>query len=80
MVHAGVDGLSRMIVFAKCSDNNCAATVLESFLDGVSAFGSPMCMRFQESWNRHSMSTQGSMSPYQMVSVPFRLLISNKYF
>ena len=45
MVHAGVDGFSRMIVFAKCSDNR-AATVLESFLDGVSAFGSPMCVRF----------------------------------
>ena len=45
MVHAGVDGFSRMIVFAKCSDNNRAATVLESFLDGVSAFGSPMCVR-----------------------------------
>ena len=155
VVHAGVDGFSRMIVFAKCSDNNRAATVLESFLDGVSAFGSPMCVRsdnggenvdiwrhmlsistnpscvitgssahnvrvermwrdmrksvtinfsstfasmesegvldplndvdilfclhyvylpcinrclqeFQGSWNRHSMSTEGSMSPYQM--------------
>ena len=175
VVHAGVDGFSRMIVFAKCSDNYCAATVLESFLDGVSAFGSPMCVRsdngeenvdvwrhmlsistnpscvitgssahnvrvermwrdmcksitinfsstfasmeskvvldplndvgifclhyvylprinrclqeFQESWNRHSMSTKGSMSPCQMfikgisaIQCNIDLLISNKYF
>ena len=155
VIHAGVDGFSRTIVYIKCSDNNRAATALESFLSGVTTFGLPMCVRtdhggenvdvwrhmlsatgnnsssvitgssthnervermwrdirrsvtstfsatfssletegvleplndtdmfclhyvylprinqrlqeFQESWNRHSMSTEGNMSPYQM--------------
>ena len=154
VIHAGVDGFSRTIVFIKCSDNNRASTVLETFLRGASSFGSPFRVRtdhggenvdvwrhmlsnsddpscviagssthnervermwgdmrrsvsssfsatfseienegvldplndvdvfclhyvylprinyslqeFQESWNRHPMSTEGSMSPYQM--------------
>lgn len=155
VVHAGVDGFSRTIVFMKCSDNNRATTVLDSFINGISSFGSPACVRtdcggenvdvwrymlstnqsdpscvitgssthnvrvermwrdmcrsvsssfsttfadiesegvldplndvdmfclhyiylprinrslqgFKESWNRHSMSTEGNMSPYQM--------------
>ena len=154
VIHAGVDGFSRMIVFVKYSDNNRASTMLESFLEGASSFGLPSHVRtdhggenvdvwrhmlsnsndplsvitgssthnqrvermwrdmrrsvsssfsttfteietegvldplndvdmfclhyiylprinrnlqeFQESWNRHSMSTEGSMSPCQM--------------
>ncbi len=155
VIHAGVDGFSRAIVFIKCSNNNRASTVLESFLYGVSSFGTPTCVRtdhggenvdiwrhmlsitnnnpssiiagssthnervermwrdmsrcvssqfwstfysiesegildplndtdifclhyvflprinralqeFQEAWNRHSMSTEGNMTPYQM--------------
>ena len=45
VVHAGVDGFSRTIVFMKCSDNNRADTVLESFLSGVASFGLPLCVR-----------------------------------
>ena len=29
------------MVFVKCSDNNCAETVLSGFLEGVSVFGMP---------------------------------------
>lgn len=42
VVHASVDGFSRMIVYIKCADNNRAQTVLEEFLYGVSVFGLPV--------------------------------------
>ena len=41
MVHAGIDGYSRMIVFCKCSSNNRASTVLDAFLEGVHLYGLP---------------------------------------
>ena len=45
VIHAGVDGFSRMIVFVKCSDNNRASTMLESFLEGASSYGLPSRVR-----------------------------------
>ena len=45
VIHAGVDGFSRAIVFIKCSNNNRADTVLESFLAGMASFGSPVSVR-----------------------------------
>ena len=45
VIHAGVDGFSRMIVYLKCSDNNRAVTVLASFNVAISSFGTPMCVR-----------------------------------
>ena len=45
VIHAGVDGFSRMIVFARCSNNNRAGTVLEVFLSAVSAYGLPCSVR-----------------------------------
>ena len=47
VIHAGVDGFSRMIVFVKCSDNNRASTMLESFLEGTSSFGLPSHVRME---------------------------------
>ncbi len=41
VVHAGVDGFSRCVVYIKCANNNRAATVLESFMEGLSVFGTP---------------------------------------
>ena len=35
VIHGGIDGYSRMVVFLKCSNNNKAATVFESFLRSV---------------------------------------------
>lgn len=45
VIHAGVDGFSRMIMFVKCANNNRAATVLETFLGAVSLFGLPNSVR-----------------------------------
>ena len=45
VVHGGVDGFSRTVVFLNCADNNCAPTVLQSFLKAVSHFGLPERVR-----------------------------------
>ena len=39
MIHAGIDGYSRLLVFIRCSTNNRAETVLNLFLTGVSQYG-----------------------------------------
>lgn len=41
MIHAGIDGYSRLLVFIRCSTNNRAETVLNLFLSGVSRYGLP---------------------------------------
>ena len=41
VIHGGVDGFSRCIVFLKCFDNNRATTMLSLFTAGVSQFWSP---------------------------------------
>ena len=45
VVHAGVDGFSRTIVYIVCANNNKATTVLSAFMGGVSRFGVPECVR-----------------------------------
>lgn len=45
VIHAGVDGFSRLITYIKCSNNNLASTVLEEFLKGVSTYGLPCSIR-----------------------------------
>lgn len=45
MIHGGIDGFSRMIVFLACSTNNKAATVLRHFERGVAEFGLPSRVR-----------------------------------
>ena len=45
VVHAGVDGFTRLIVFIKCSNNNCSTTVLDAFREGETAYGTPDCVR-----------------------------------
>ena len=41
VIHGGIDGISRMIVFLKCSTNNLASTVLDCFVQAVRSFGLP---------------------------------------
>ena len=41
VIHGGVDGYSRMIVYLQCSTNNTAATVLGNFIDAVQQYGLP---------------------------------------
>ena len=45
IIHAGIDGFSRCVTYVKCSNNNCADTVLEAFLEGISMFGVPVHVR-----------------------------------
>ena len=45
VIHAGIDGFSRSVVYIKCSSNNCATTVIDAFLEGLSNFGNPSCVR-----------------------------------
>ena len=41
VIHGGIDGFSRMIVFPKCSTNNLSSTVLDCFVQAVRRFGLP---------------------------------------
>ena len=45
MVHGGIDGYSRLVVFLKCSTNNLASIVLSSFLEGTESYGVPTKVR-----------------------------------
>ena len=45
VVHAGIDGYSRLIVYCHCSTDNCAATVLGLFMDAVEMYGLPSRVR-----------------------------------
>ena len=67
VIHAGVDGFSRCVVYIKCANNNCATTVLEAFLEGVSVYGEPARVRSDhggenvEVW-RHMLSLKNDPS------------------
>ena len=41
VIHGGIDGFSRLIVYLHCSDNNKATTVLHHFIGAVRRFGLP---------------------------------------
>ncbi len=45
VIHGGIDGFSRTVVFLKCSDNNRAATVLVAFNKGVELYDIPQKLR-----------------------------------
>ena len=45
VIHGGIDGHTRRIVFLKCSGNNCAATVFDSFQEAVDRYGLPSRVR-----------------------------------
>ena len=42
IIHAGVDGFSRLITYIKCANNNLASTVLEEFLKGAQFMAYPI--------------------------------------
>lgn len=45
VIHAGIDGYSRVITYCACSVNNKSATVLSHFLKGIDHFGLPSRIR-----------------------------------
>lgn len=45
MIHGGIDGYSRKIMFLIASNNNRATTVLQAFLGAVQKFGLPIRVR-----------------------------------
>lgn len=45
VIHAGVDGFSRVPVYLYCSNNNRASTVLELFEMAITTWGLPSCVR-----------------------------------
>ena len=45
MVHGGIDGYSRLIVYLQCSTNNRASTVASLFASAVHTFGLPSRVR-----------------------------------
>lgn len=45
VIHAGIDGHSRLITYIHCSNNNRADTVMESFLNATYEFGIPSRVR-----------------------------------
>ena len=45
VIHGGIDGFLRLIVFVKCSTNNLASTVLDCFVQAVRSFGLPLRVR-----------------------------------
>ena len=45
VIHGGIDGYSRAVVFLRCSNNNEAVTVLEQFLHGTGKFHFPRRIR-----------------------------------
>ena len=45
VIHGAVDGYSRLVTFLRCSTNNRASTVLESFIAATQNFGLPKKLR-----------------------------------
>ena len=75
VVHAGVDGFTRLIVFIRCSINNCSSTVPDAFREGLAAYGIPDCIRSDHGgenimvW-RHMLETHGNPSSVTGRSIP----------
>ena len=45
VIHGGIDGFSRLIVYLSCATKNSAATVLALFLDAVQSYAWPSRVR-----------------------------------
>ena len=65
VIHAGIDGYSRLVVFCKCSVNNQASTVLDHFMEAIIQFGLPSRIRCDRGTENYDVG-------YFMLSHPLR--------
>lgn len=65
VIHGGIDGYSRLIVYLKAVTNNRASTVLHSFLEGVDKYGLPSRVRSDKGGENVAISDY-------MLNHPFR--------
>ncbi len=65
MIHGGIDGYSRLMVYCKCSNNNRASTVLGCFAAAVEQFGLPSRVRCDHGTENYDVG-------YYMLSHPLR--------
>lgn len=56
VVHGGIDGFSRLIMFLKVSTNNYASTVLSAFVSAVDEFGLPSRIRIDRGGENYLVS------------------------
>ena len=45
VIHACIDGYSRLVIYLHCANNNLAETVEKQFLQGVQTYGLPSRVR-----------------------------------
>nr|XP_055037085.1 uncharacterized protein LOC129424440 [Misgurnus anguillicaudatus] len=55
VIHGGIDGYSRLVVFLKASDNNRSNTVFESFVDAIGKHGIPSRVRCDNGGENNSV-------------------------
>ena len=51
VIHRGIDGFSRVVVFLSCSNNNRADTVQKLFQNGINSYGLPSRIRYDKGEN-----------------------------
>ncbi|KAK0522649.1 hypothetical protein OC835_006506 [Tilletia horrida] len=73
VIHAAIDGKSRLVTFIQASSNNLASTVGDAFLRATQSYGWPSRLNlalqhFQSMWNNHPLRTPGlnNKSPRQL--------------
>ncbi|KAI9517035.1 hypothetical protein NQZ68_020849 [Dissostichus eleginoides] len=55
VIHGGIDGYSRLVVFLRASDNNRSTTVMASFMDAVAKYGVPSRVRTDHGGENNSV-------------------------